>query len=76
MGMKWKNRAKKILAEALAVGLLLVAAGLPPAGAGENRLPGEVMVGSEQPGQPENGNEGRDGVMPCGDLEDEIQFIA
>ena len=77
MGMKWKNRVKKILAEALVAGLLLIPAVLPPTGAGEGSLPGNVMVG--QPGQmeqPENGNEGENGVMPCGDLEDEEEILS
>lgn len=73
MGMKWKNRVKKILAEALVADLLLIPAVLPPTGAGEGMiLPGGVMVGSEQPG---NGNEGENGVMPCGDLENEEGLI-
>lgn len=78
MGMKWKNRVKKILAEAVVAGLLLIPAILPPTGAGEGILLGNVMVG--QPGQmeqPENGDEGENGVVPCGDLvdEEEIQDI-
>lgn len=72
MGMEWKNRAKKILAEALVAGLLLIPAVLSPTGVGEGSLPGNVMVG--QPGQmeqPENGDEGENGVVPCGDGVDE-----
>ena len=69
MGMKFRNRMKKILKEALVAGLLLVPAALPYTGAAEGSLPAEGTVGNEHPG---NGNEGEDeGIMPCGDLMDE-----
>ncbi len=63
MGMKFRNRMKKILTEALVAGLLLVPAALPYTGAAEGSLPAEGTVGNEYPG---NGNEGEDeGIMPC-----------
>ncbi len=74
MGMKWKNGIKKILTQALAASLLLAPAVLPPTGTGEGGLPGEVLTGSEQPG---TGNEGDEGIMPCGDWEeeDDVKYI-
>ena len=68
MGIKFKNMMKKIMAEAVITGLLLVPAVLSPAGYGEGSLQEETLVGNEQPGTG-NGDEG--GIMPCGDLEDE-----
>ena len=68
MGMKFRNRMKKILTEALVAGLLLVLAALRYTGAAEGSLPAEGTVGNEHPG---NGNEGDEGIMPCGDLMDE-----
>lgn len=74
MGMKWKNGIKKILTQALVASLLLAPAVLSPTGTGEGDLPGEVLTGSEQPG---TGNEGDEGIMPCGDWEeeDDVKYI-
>lgn len=69
MGMRFRNRMKKFITEALVACLLLAPTVLPPAGAGEGNLPGEVLTGSEQPGADD---EGEDGVRPCGDLDDEV----
>lgn len=66
MGMKWKDRMKRFLTEALAAGLLLAPAVLPPAGAGEGVLPREVVAGSQQP---EADAGGEDGIRLCGDFE-------
>lgn len=74
MEMKLKNKLKKMMAEALTVGLLVIPAILHPAGVGEGSLPGEVTAGSEQSGTCNGGEE--DSIMPCGDLGDEdIQEI-
>lgn len=76
MGMKFRNRLKKILTEALIVGLLFMSAAMPSTDAGAaGSLMGETDVGSEQPGA---GNGEDDDMMPCGDLvdEDDIQIIA
>ena len=63
---KIKDRMKKFLAEALVAGLLLVPAVLPPTGTVEESLTGELTARNEQPGD-RNG----DGIMPCGDVENE-----
>ncbi len=69
MGMKFKNRLKKILTEALTAGLLFMSVALPSAGAGAaGSLMGQAAVGSEHPGA---GNGEDDGIMPCGDLVDD-----
>lgn len=68
MGIKLKNEIKKILTQALVASLLLSPAVLPPQGANEGDLPGEVLTGSEQPG---TNTGGQDGIRPCGDLRDE-----
>ena len=68
MGMKWKNKLKKFLTEALVACLLLAPTVLPPAGFGEAGMPGEVLTGSEQPGADDGGE---DEISPCGDWEDE-----
>lgn len=71
MGMKWKSKLKKFLTEALVACLLLAPTVLPPAGSGEASMPGKVLTGSEQPGADD---EGEDGIRPCGDWEDDIDY--
>lgn len=68
MGMKWKNKLKKFLTEALVACLLLAPTVLPPAGFGEVGMPGGVLTGSEQPGADGGGE---DGIRPCVDWEDD-----
>ncbi len=63
MGMKWKNRMKRFLTEALIAGLLLAPAVLPPTGSGEGALAGAVLTEADDGGE--------NGIRPCGDFENE-----
>ena len=72
MGIKWKNKVKKILAQGGLVGVLLLFAGLPQAGEAEKELL-RIVPGVESQAEREKPDEEGDEeeIMPLVDLDDE-----
>ena len=67
MGINWKNKIRKIIAEGVWAGVLLLLAGLPQTGQELPRT--EPSVESQTEEELPDGDD--KGIMPCGDLGDE-----
>ena len=72
MGIEWKNKVKKILAQGALAGVLLLFAGLPQAKETEKELPRTVPgVESQAEREKPDGEGHEEEIMPLVDLEEE-----
>lgn len=77
MGMKWKKGGNKFVAELLLACFLAVSFAVPQTGVPiEATWVREVSEGEDPGKEPGSGetDDGRSGIMPCGDIEEEPMF--
>lgn len=74
MGSRWKRMVKKIIAQGVLAGFLLLFAGVPRTEPGEQQPPRTEPGVESQAGELPEGKGGEEGVRPCRDLEDEEKF--